>query len=102
MFFILNEVCVYARMSVFFTKIRYVMQKNIVIFLILHIFIYFTVILVLNSHEVIQKSFYFLCLLNYVCVQKRFFLVDDLMGGESMQITFKFRSQFLNSILSSG
>lgn len=88
----------------FFTKIRYVMQKNIVIFLILHIFIYFTVILVLNSHEVIQKSFYFLCLLNYVCVQKRFFLVDDLMGGgrESMQITFKFRSQFLNSILSSG
>lgn len=57
------------------------MQKNIVIFLILHIFIYFTVILVLNSHEVIQKSFYFLCLLNYVCVQKRFFLVDDLMGG---------------------
>lgn len=73
MFFILNEVCVYARMSVFFTKIRYVMQKNIVIFLILHIFIYFTVILVLNSHEVIQKSFYFLCLLNYVCVQKKCF-----------------------------
>lgn len=69
------------------------MQKNIVIFLILHIFIYFTVILVLNSHEVIQKSFYFLCLLNYVCVQKRFFLVDDLMGGEKKKYADYFQVQ---------
>lgn len=59
-------VCTYVY---FFYEIRYVMQENVVIFLILHIFIYFTVILMLNSHEVIQKCFYFLCLLNYVCVQ---------------------------------
>lgn len=76
LFFILNEVCVCTYVY-FFYEIRYVMQ-NIVIFLILHIFIYFTVILMLNSHEVIQKCFYFLCLLNYVCVQINAFLVEDL------------------------
>lgn len=68
-------VCTYVY---FFYGIRYVMQKNVVIFLMLHIFIYFTVILMLNSHEVIQKCFYFLCLLNYVCVQINAFVVEDL------------------------
>jgi len=77
LFFILNEVCVCTYVY-FFYKIRYVMRKNVVIFLILHIFIYFMVILMLNSHEVIQKCFYFLCLLNNVCVQINPFLVEDL------------------------
>lgn len=56
------------------------MQENILIFLIMHIFIYFTVTLMFNSHKVIQKCFYFLCLLNYVCVQTNafFFLVENL------------------------
>lgn len=67
------------------------MQKNIVIFLILHIFIYFTVIS--NSHEVIQKCFYFLCLLNYVHVQINALLVEDLgRGKKSIQVTFNFSS----------
>lgn len=61
------------------------MQKNVVIFLILHIFIYFTVLLMLNSHEVIQKCFYFLCLLNYVCVQNNTFFW--LMGGGGGEFT---------------
>lgn len=81
LFFILNEVCVCTYVYIFY-EIRYVMQKNLVIFLILHIFIYFTVLLMLNSHEVIQKCFYFLCLLNYVCVQNNtFFLVDGRGQG---------------------
>lgn len=69
------HVCVF---SFFFYKIRYVTEENVVIFIILHIFIYFTVILMLNSHEVIQKCFYFLCLLNYVCVHINAFLIADL------------------------
>lgn len=65
----------------FFYKIRYVTEENVVIFLILHIFIYFTVILMLNSHEVVQKCFYFLCLLNYVCVHINAFF-DCRLGEE--------------------
>lgn len=78
-FFILSEVCVCTYVYfLFFYKIRYVTEENVVIFLILHIFIYFTVILMLNSHEVVQKCFYFLCLLNYVCVHINAFLIADL------------------------
>lgn len=81
------HVCVFS----FFTK--YVTEENVVIFLILHIFIYFTVILMLNSHEVIQKCFYFLCLLNYVCVHRNAFLIADLgrkkhTGYSELQLLF--------------
>lgn len=101
--FLFSMRCVYARMCIFFTKYDNVMQKNVVIFLILHIFIYFTVILMLNSHEVIQKCFYFLCLLNYVRAQINALLVEDLeRGKKSIQVTFDFRSRFVGSILSSG
>lgn len=77
-FFLFPVRWVYARMCIFFFFTKYVTEGNVVIFLILHIFIYFTVILMLNSHEVVQKCFYFLCLLNYVCVHRNAFLIADL------------------------
>lgn len=67
------------------------MQKNIAIFLILHIFIYL-VILLLNSPEVVQKCFYFLCLLNYVYVQISTFWFLRLES--SIQAIFTSNSDF--------
>lgn len=94
LFFILNEVCVCTYVYFFYT-IGYVMQEKVVIFLTLHIFIYFTVRLVLNSHEVIQKCFYFLCLLNNVCVQINAFLWLKTWGErKNIQVTFTFTSWF--------
>lgn len=90
-FFILSEVCVCTYVYfLFFYKIRYVTEENVVIFLILHIFIYFTVML--NSHEVVQKCFYFLCLLNYVCVHINAFFDWRLGEEKSIQVTVNFSS----------
>lgn len=103
-FFLFSVRCVYARMCIFFffftRYVRYVTEENVVIFLILHIFIYFTVILMLNSHEVVQKCFYFLCLLNYVCVHINAFFEWRLGEEKSIQVTMNFSSWFVGSIIS--
>lgn len=75
--FILHEVCLYAPMCIFVVGL-FLLQGKVChtgehcdLSNLAHI--YFTVSLMLNSHEVIQKGFYFLCLLNYVCVQANAF-----------------------------
>lgn len=70
-FFILNEVCVHICVC-FFYRIRYVMQKNIVIFLILHIFIWRLYWCWIHMRS-FRKAFTSCAFLNYVCVQKNAF-----------------------------
>lgn len=86
LFFILNEVCVCTYVYFLYTA-GYSKLEKVVVFLTLHILIYFTVRLVLNSHEVIQKRFYFLCLWNDVCVQIKAFSWLSTWGERKGSIT---------------
>lgn len=72
MVFFYSQWGVCAHMCLFFYRIRYVMQKNIVIFLILHIFIWRLYWCWIHMRS-FRKAFTSCAFLNYVCVQKNAF-----------------------------